>query len=209
MSYCTCTHCLARISLLLVSFALANSCYGQTPTTQANTVYALIPPYDEFGRDQISMFLAWNPDPVGNHQANLRSLAPVLARMVLDAQAATPDLRFVIGSGRRDRDQQRQAVAWGWSRTRSTPHRAGRAVDLWPLDPDGRVVFDRALQGRIAAAMKTAASSAGVQIRWGGHFRGYKHRDRSHFELASRPRERGRPINLGDSAADVAPQFTR
>lgn len=208
MSYCTRTHRLARIGLVLVSFALADTGCGQTRATQANAVYALIPRYDEFGREQIPMFLAWNPDPVGNHRANLRSLDPLLARIVLDAQAAAPDLRFVIGSGRRDRDQQRQAVAWGWSRTRGSAHRSGRAVDLWPLDPDGRVVFDPALQGRIAAAMKAAASSAGVRIRWGGHFRGYKHRDRSHFELAS-PRERGRPIVLGGTAADVAPRFTR
>lgn len=203
------THRLARISTLLVSFALADASYGQIRTMRADAVYALIPRYDEFGREQIPMFLKWNPDPVGNHQANLRFLAPVLARIVLDAQAATPELRFVIGSGRRDRDQQRQAVAWGWSRTRGTAHSSGRAVDLWPLDPDGRVVFDRALQGRIAAAMKAAASSAGVRIRWGGHFRGYKHRDRSHFELASWRRERGRHIHLDGTAADVAPRFTR
>ncbi len=185
MPYCARIHRLAPISLALMGLALASAAHGQPGTSQASGVYARIPVYDEFGREQIPMFRAWNPDPVGNHQANLRALDPALARIVLNAQAAMPDLRFVIGSGLRNRDQQRQAVAWGWSRTRSTTHRSGRAVDLWPLDPEGRVVFDPALQGRIAATMKRAASVAGVRIRWGGHFRGYKHKDRSHFELAS------------------------
>lgn len=185
MSYCARTHRLASTSLALIGLSLASAAHAQPGTPNASGVYARIPVHDELGREQIPMFRAWNSDPVSNHPANLRALDPVLARIVLNAQSATPDLRFVIGSGRRDRVQQRQAVAWGWSRTRSTAHRSGRAVDLWPLDPEGRVVFDPALQGRIAKAMKRAASDAGVRIRWGGHFRGYKHKDRSHFELAS------------------------
>ncbi|WP_210381481.1 hypothetical protein, partial [Microvirga zambiensis] len=32
-------------------------------------VYAKIPARDEFGRDQLAMFRAWNPDPLGNHEA--------------------------------------------------------------------------------------------------------------------------------------------
>lgn len=205
MSYCARTHRRAAISLALIGLSLASAAHGQPGTTHASGVYARIPVHDELGREQIPMFRAWNPDPVGNHQANLRALDPVLARIVLDAQAAMPDQRFVIGSGRRDRVQQRQAVAWGWSRTRSTAHRAGRAVDLWPLDPEGRVVFDPALQSRIAAAMKRAASVAGVRIRWGGHFRGYKHKDRSHFELAS-PGMRPKALNLRGSGNEGAEQ---
>jgi peptidoglycan L-alanyl-D-glutamate endopeptidase CwlK len=188
MSYRARTHRRASLSLALIGLSLASAAHGQPSSTSAGGAYARIPVHDEFGREQIPMFRAWNPDPVANHQAKLRELDPVLARIVLDAQNAMPDLRFVIGSGRRDRAAQRQAVAWGWSRTRSTAHRSGRAVDLWPLDPEGHVIFDPALQSRIAATMKRAASAAGVRIRWGGHFRGYKHKDRSHFELASQPK---------------------
>ena len=146
-------------------------------------VYANIPPRDEHGRDQLAMFRAWNPDPVGHHQANLRAISPALARVIRKVQADAPDLRFVIGSGLRSDALQRKALAWGWSATPVSAHQSGLAVDLWPLDPDGRVLFDPALQNRIAAAMRTAAAALGVRIRWGGAFRGYKHGDRSHFEL--------------------------
>jgi len=184
------THRLAPLCLALIGLSSAGPAHGQPGTTPASGVYARIPVSDEFGREQIPMFRAWNPDPVGNHPANLRALDPVLARIVVNAQTAMPGLHFVIGSGRRDRVQQGQAVAWGWSRTRSTAHRSGRAVDLWPLDSEGRVVFDPVLQDRIAASMKRVASDAGVRVRWGGHFRGYKNKDRSHFELVS-PGSRG------------------
>ncbi|HEV7257688.1 MAG TPA: M15 family metallopeptidase [Bosea sp. (in: a-proteobacteria)] len=174
---------------MLTSLALACAAHGQTGIASPGEIYARIPIRDEFGRDQIPMFRAWNPDPAGQHDANLRALDPTLAMIVRRAQAHLPKLRFVIGSGRRDRDQQRQAVAWGWSRIKSSAHRSGRAVDLWPLDQEGRVVFDPTLQGQIAAAMRQAASETGVRLRWGGHFGRYKGKDRSHFELvAQRPR---------------------
>jgi peptidoglycan LD-endopeptidase CwlK len=147
-------------------------------------VYAKIPTQDEYGRDQLAMFRRWNPDPVGNHEANLRAIHPALAQVVRKARADNPDLRFVIGSGRRGGRLQRMAVAWGWSRTQDSPHQTGRAVDLWPLDREGRVFFDPPTQNRIAAALRKAAAELGVPIRWGGRFHGFKDMDRSHFELA-------------------------
>jgi peptidoglycan L-alanyl-D-glutamate endopeptidase CwlK len=146
-------------------------------------VYATIPAQDEYGRDQLAMFRAWNPDPVGNHETNLRTLHPVLARVVQKTKADNPNLRFVIGSGRRDGRLQRMAVAWGWSRTQDSPHRTGRAVDLWPLDRESRISFDPQAQNRIAVALRKAAAELGVPIRWGGRFHGFKDMDRSHFEL--------------------------
>jgi hypothetical protein len=147
-------------------------------------VYTKIPAGDEFGRDQLGMFREWNPDPVGHHKANLEALNPLLARVVRKAQADNPRLRFVIGSGKRDGRHQRMAVAWGWSKTQDSPHQSGDAVDLWPLDGEGRVYFDPQTQNRIAFALKNAAAELGVPIRWGGHFHGFKDLDRSHFELA-------------------------
>jgi peptidoglycan LD-endopeptidase CwlK len=155
-----------------------------TPLQGTDGVYAKIPARDEFGRDQLAMFRAWNPDPVRNHEANLRALNPALAQVVRKAQTDNPNLPFVIGSGKRDAKLQREAVAWGWSRTQDSLHLSGNAVDLWPLDPEGRVYFDPKTQHRIADAMKKAATALGVSIRWGGHFHGFKDMDRSHFELA-------------------------
>lgn len=146
-------------------------------------VYANIPERDEHGRDQHAMFLEWNPDPVGAHEANLRALHPRLAAVVRRAAADSPDLRFVIGSGRRSGTLQRKALAWGWSRNPDSAHLAGEAVDLWPLDPRGRVTFDRIVLGRLAGAMRRAAAAEGVRIRWGGGFRGYRDGDPTHFEL--------------------------
>jgi len=154
------------------------------PPHELDGVYARIPARDEFGRDQLAMFRVWNPDPVGQHEANLRALNPILAEVVRKAQRDNPDQRFVIGSGKRDRRLQGMALAWGWSRTQSSPHQSGDAVDLWPLDREGRVIFDRTAQNRIASAMRKAATELGVSIRWGGHFRSFKNSDRSHFELA-------------------------
>jgi hypothetical protein len=147
-------------------------------------IYANIPARDDRGRDQIAMFLAWNPDPLGRHEANLAGLKGSLARVVRKAQADNPGLRFVIGSGRRDDALQRKAVAWGWSRTLGSAHQFGEAVDLWPLDSHGRVTFEPAVQDRVAAAMRRAAAELGIPVRWGGAFRSFKDRDRSHFELA-------------------------
>jgi peptidoglycan LD-endopeptidase CwlK len=146
-------------------------------------VYGKIPERDEFGRDQLAMFREWNPDPVGNHEANLRTVDPLLAKVVRKAQSDNPGLRFVIGSGRRDDKLQRKAVAWGWSKTKDSPHRSGNAVDLWPLDAEGGITFDPKSQSRIGAAMRRAAAELGVLIRWGGNFHSFKHLDRSHFEL--------------------------
>jgi peptidoglycan LD-endopeptidase CwlK len=148
-------------------------------------VYANIPRRDEFGRDQLAMFRLWNPDPVGRHADNLRALNPSLAATVRKAQADNPGLSFVIGSGKRDRSLQRKAYAWGWSMTPYGPHQSGTAVDLWPLDQNGRVQFDPQQQVLIGRAMMRAAAQLGVALRWGGTFQSFKNRDRSHFELAA------------------------
>lgn len=164
-------------------------------------VYANIPEKDEFGRDQLAMFREWNPDPVGNHEANLEAINPSLARVVRKAQADNPELRFVIGSGKRDYGLQRKAFAWGWSKTQGGPHQSGDAVDLWPLDADGRVSFDPRTLSRVGAVMRKAAAELGVPIRWGGNFHSFRDRDRSHFELAPDPRHGLQRAERGHSVA--------
>ncbi|TDR90121.1 M15 family metallopeptidase [Enterovirga rhinocerotis] len=152
-------------------------------------VYARVPPIDDRGRDQLSMFNRWNPDPIGNHARNLASVRPDLAAVVRKAQGDNPGIRFVVGSGARSEGQQRQAEAWGWS-PRVHPfarspslrkHLEGMAVDLWPLDEQNRVVFSPAQQSRVAGAMMRAARDLGVRLSWGGNWR--RKKDPTHFEL--------------------------
>ena len=157
---------------------------SNSTVTGPGNVYANVPARDEYGRDQLAMFREWNPDPLGNHASNLRAIHSSLARIIRKAQADNPGLRFVIGSGRRDQRLQLKAVAWGWSKTRDSFHGSGNAVDLWPLDEAGRVLFDPGSEDRIAVAMRKAAAELGQSIRWGGDFHGFKDRDRSHFEIA-------------------------
>ena len=190
---------LARIGLAAVLIAgMASAALAQRATDAARrhrdaapvalygpgNVYAKIPPKDEYGRDQLAMFRAWNPDPIGNDSANLAAVNPALAKAIRKARADNPGLHFVIGSGRRSAALQRLAVAWGWSKTRGSHHRSGNAVDLWPLDEKGRVDFDPAALNRVAAAMKKASAEIGLPLRWGDTFHGFKDMDRSHFQIA-------------------------
>ena len=195
MAQTVCSLCLGLLIMAISGFGPGDQAWGKlggSPRNPADVVahpfgalgvYARIPARDEYGRDQLAMFRAWNSDPVGNHEANLRALNPQFDKVVRRTQADNPALRFVIGSGRRDGRLQRMALAWGWSRTRDSPHRTGDAVDLWPLDREGHIHFDPQSQNRIAAAMRKSAAELCIAIRWGGHFHGYKHMDRSHFEL--------------------------
>jgi hypothetical protein len=184
--------CLAFFSTTQDSVAQVNPNTGSQsssgitghPLYGPGEVYAKIPTRDELGRDQLAMFHVWNPDPVGHHQANLRALNPILAKVVWKAQADNPGHRFVIGSGKRNGRLQRMTLAWGWSRTQNSPHQSGDAVDLWPLDQEGQVFFDRTAQNKITSVMKKAAAELGMSIRWGGHSHGFRNSDRSHFELA-------------------------
>ena len=155
-----------------------------------NGIYANVPPIDDEGRDQLTMFRAWNSDPIGNHDRNLAAIDQRLAAVVRRAQATNPGLRFVIGSGRRTEAEQAQAGRWGWS-PRLNPfsrnvalrkHIDGLAVDLWALDGNGRVTFDPRLQGAVAGAMAQAARDLRVGILWGGAWRSAR-KDPPHFEL--------------------------
>jgi peptidoglycan LD-endopeptidase CwlK len=189
--------CFLRLGLVVACYGLVpdalakhkpgarSPAVSNSPRSGPGDVYANIPDRDEFGRDQLAMFRAWNSDPVGNHAANLKAINPALAKVIRKAQADNPRLRFVISSGKRGYDMQQKAVAWGWSNTWNSRHRSGDAVDLWPLDAKGRINFVRTTQIRVAAAMKKAAKKLRVSIHWGGSFHGFKDMDRSHFELTA------------------------
>jgi muramidase (phage lysozyme) len=144
--------------------------------------YSKIPATDDRGEDQIAKFLEWNPDPVGNHEANLATLPPQLQDVVRRAQEVS-GVKFVIGSAARDDAMQQKAKEWGWSKTDDSDHEHGQAVDLWPLDEDGAVVFDKKLQTQIVKAMKQAAKELGIKLDIGADWKGFK--DLPHFALKS------------------------
>lgn len=175
--------------LLLAALCLVPAAFAAAQGYGPNDVYANIPPVDDRGRRQIPMFNAWNPDPIGNHERNLASVQPPLGAVVRKALRDNPSLHFVVGSGTRTWEQQRQAEAWGWS-PRAHPfaaspslrkHLEGKAVDLWPLDENGHVTFSPALQARVASAVMRASRDLGVPLSWGGNWR--RRKDPTHFEL--------------------------
>ncbi|MCC5780533.1 M15 family metallopeptidase [Nitratireductor sp. B36] len=144
--------------------------------------YSKLPVTDSRGEDQIAKFIEWNDDPVANHEENLRSIKPDLQKVVKRAQELSP-VRFVIGSGKRDAELQKKAVKWGWSKTQDSDHLHGGAVDLWPLDGDGAVVFDKKLQTQIVKAMREAANELGVKLDIGADWKSFK--DLPHFAIKS------------------------
>lgn len=163
-----------------------------------NNVYGNIPAKDEHGQPQLDKFMRWNNDPIGNSAAKLGEVDQQLAAVVKQAQADNPGLKFIVGNGKRSPEDQNLAKQWGWSKVGAPApgslaafaghvggagsHINGKAVDLWGLDPSGKVQFDPGQQQQIADAMKKAAAKLGIKIAWGGDWQSFK--DRPHFELS-------------------------
>jgi hypothetical protein len=144
-------------------------------------VYGNIPEADNNGRTgQRSKFMEWNPDPVGNNEANLNAINPQLAQVARLAQKYSGGVQFVVGTGKRTAAEQQKAVDWGWSKTLDSDHLGGNAVDLWPI-MDGKVKFDPAAQKKIAVAMKRAAKELGVTLDVGADWKRFK--DLPHFAV--------------------------
>lgn len=143
--------------------------------------YANIPDTDGTGAaGQKAKFLQWNPDPLGNHEANLKQLQPSLGNVIRRAQELS-GVRFAIGSGKRDAASQQKAVEWGWSKTLDSDHLDGGAVDLWPVDEKGAINFDPQNQTEIVKAMKKAAKELGVELDIGADWKRFT--DKPHFAL--------------------------
>lgn len=143
-------------------------------------VYGAIPEKDSKGENQIAKFLTWNPDPVKNEQSNLAQLNSQLAKVYEKAKQDNPDLPFVIGVGRRDEQAQSIAKKWGWTKTMDSDHLYGDAMDVWPLNDKGQVVFEKDRQAAVAYAMKKAAQELGVKLDVGAD---WKSKDLPHFAV--------------------------
>jgi peptidoglycan L-alanyl-D-glutamate endopeptidase CwlK len=107
--------------------------------------------------------------------ARLTGLHPDLVRVVRRARAIEP---FTVIEGLRSRERQAALVAAGKSRTMSSRHLTGHAVDLGPIPLDWS---DERAFHVLAKAMGRAAALERVPITWGGSWRGFF--DGPHFEL--------------------------
>ena len=87
---------------------------------------------------------------------------------------------FNVSEGLRTEEQQREYVRQGKSRTMKSKHLTGKAVDLYPLSMDRKVV-DWSRFEELADLMFQVASDQGVEIVWGGHWKTFV--DKCHFEL--------------------------
>lgn len=85
---------------------------------------------------------------------------------------------FSVGEGLRSIERQRQLYNTGKSKTMNSRHLTGHAVDLfpYPLDWDWEFFYP------IADAMKAAADELGVDVEWGGDWKGFP--DGPHFQLS-------------------------
>jgi peptidoglycan L-alanyl-D-glutamate endopeptidase CwlK len=128
----------------------------------------------------------------------VQGLHPDLLKVVARAsEISSTAFQVVPGNGgMRSERMQRKLKAKGASRAVLGRHTIGHAIDLVPVDAQGRVDFSD-LDGfdRIMTAMKQAAEELSIPIEWGGNWKSLV--DKPHFELNRRvypgPSEKARP----------------
>lgn len=129
--------------------------------------------------------------------AKLQGVHNALVAVIRMASLKSP-VPFTVTEGLRSKTRQAALVEIGASKTMSSRHLTGHAVDLWPLDPKtlkplpSDAAFKpgspeaRAASAALWAALRTiavtvkaVAKEQGVQIEWGGDW-GW---DAPHFQL--------------------------
>jgi len=96
---------------------------------------------------------------------NLEGVNPALVEVVHRAIIVTK-VDFAVVEGLRSLERQRELVAKGASQTLKSKHIEGNAVDLMAFI-GGRGSWELNLYDDIADAMKMAATTSGVSLRWG------------------------------------------
>lgn len=117
---------------------------------------------------------------------NLATCHPDIQKILQDAiRTASPDLDFVVICGHRGKADQDAACAkgasktpWPKSRHNSLP---SEAADVIPYPVDWN---DAARFRKLAAHVKATADRLGIQIEWGGDWRGFV--DMPHYQLPRR-----------------------
>lgn len=98
-------------------------------------------------------------------ESNLAGVHPDLVRVVRLALTIS-DIDFSVHDGLRTLEEQQRLVATGASRTMSSYHLTGDAVDLVPY-VGGKLRWEHALCNQVAAAMHEAALRLHVRLVWG------------------------------------------
>ena len=94
--------------------------------------------------------------------------------------AARCSFPFNVSEGVRTVEQQLEYVKQGKSRNKNSKHLTGKAVDLYPLSMDRKLV-DWSRFEELADLMFQVASDQGTEIVWGGNWKTFV--DKCHFEL--------------------------
>ena len=94
--------------------------------------------------------------------------------------AARCSFPFNVSEGVRTVEQQLEYVKQGKSRNKNSKHLTGKAVDLYPLSMDRKLV-DWSRFEELADLMLQVASNQGTEIVWGGNWKTFV--DKCHFEL--------------------------
>ena len=102
-----------------------------------------------------------------------------LKAIVIECAARCP-YPFNVSEGLRTKEQQREYVRQGKSRTMNSKHLTGKAVDLYPLTMNRKQV-DWSRFEELADLMFQVASDQDTEIVWGGHWKTFV--DKCHFEL--------------------------
>ncbi len=102
-------------------------------------------PYANAPAGQAARLRETNPDPVGNTPTVLSQVPPRLAEVIRKAQSDNPKRRFVV--------------------VRSGD---GEGAEVYPVDAEGRVVFEPGQQQAAMSAIRLAADQLGVGVNLQG-----------------------------------------
>lgn len=125
---------------------------------------------------QVKPAFSWGTRSRERMEGVHRDLVKVFERAI---QISPVDMTVL--EGRRTVERQRQLVASGASKTMNSRHITGHALDVAPLDEDGKVSWAWPLYNRIAPSIKQAAVEVGVPVEWGGDWTDLK--DGPHWQL--------------------------
>lgn len=112
-------------------------------------------------------------------ESNLKGVHPDLVKVMRLAIERT-DIDFAITEGLRTKERQAELLAQNKSKTMNSRHITGHAIDFMAY-VNGKGTWEWKYYEAIANTIKDCAKELGVEIDWGGSWKGF--RDGPHIEL--------------------------